>query len=332
MPIQKLNVSPRELESSLKVAYLYFAGMKQADIAKQLGFTTSKVSRALSRARQFVELKYSIPGDEQLEAKLLLRYRLKEAVVVQTGVSEQAIRIVGQAAAKYFRLNISSGDNIALSCGETLLEMVKNIPTQPSLAVTISQLSIEGDPHSIHQSPATLVGLMKSKLSYNSVASAIQLPPAGTVKDDLKFRHNLRESELIDSLRKSAHDSNYIFIGVAPVENSHVSAESFLTIKDSKVTKAIAESVRKLRIVGEINNRLFDEDGKDRTDEIPELREYFITILELNSLRRLAKKGTRVILVATGIRKFNAIQTALKTGLANVVITDREVAMRLCNE
>jgi DNA-binding transcriptional regulator LsrR (DeoR family) len=329
MSSQKTLVSSKELDTSLKVAFLYFSGKKQNEIAKQLGLTTSTVSRALTRARQFVELKYSVPGNEELEGKLLLKFGLKDAMAVETGSSEQAVSIVGQAAAKYFRINVNSGDRVAVSCGETLLEMVKGIPHQSSLILTVSQLSIEGDPNSIHQAPAALVGLLRSKLSSESVAAGVQLPPCGTVSADREFRAKLRDSAFLEEMRKRALDSNFVFIGVAPVSKTTVQAKSFQAIKDRTVTSALSHAIKKLRICGEINNRLFDEKGQDRTDEIPELANYFINVLDLDDLRNMSRRGAKIVLIATGIGKVDAIRVALQTGIANVIVTDREVAMRL---
>lgn len=321
--------SSRELESSLKVAYLYFSGMKQKDIANQLKITPSTVSRALARARQFVELKYNVPGDERLEAQLLLRYKLLDSVVVETSDIDQRTSIVGHAAARYFTLNVRDGDTVALSCGETLLEMVKAVPSLRAVALKLCQLSIEGDPQCAHQSPATLVGYLRSKLSKESSSAGIQLPPYGSVEADGAYRASLSTSTLIRQMRRETMQSRLVFIGVAPVESGQVLASSFKSLADPKLRQTLKTKIERLRVVGEINNRLFDARGKDVTDDIPEMRNIFIHVLNLSDLRELTSRGARVVLVAAGLRKLHAVRTALEAKIANVLIADREMANRL---
>jgi DNA-binding transcriptional regulator LsrR (DeoR family) len=314
----------------LKIAHLYFEGRKQKDIAEQLQLTPSAVSRYLAQARGFMEFSYTIPGDEPLEAKLIHRYGLIDAVVVEaTSAPEHARSIVGQAAARYFLGNVTNGDGVAFSCGETLLEMVKAIPSRRSLSLELSQLSIEGDPKAIHQAPSTLIGLLRAKLSDESHAFGIQLPPTGTVVDDQLFRKRLLGSELMGTMHKQVCASRFIFIGVAPVEGGNVGASSFMAIADKRLQSAIELGIQDLGIVGEINNRLFDRDGRDCTDKIAGLSSYFLNVINLDQLRNLAKGGTQLVLVATGLSKALAIRVALSSGLANVVVTDREVANRL---
>lgn len=321
--------SSKDIGTSLKVAHLYFGGMKQKEIAEQLQMTPSTVSRCLSRAREFMEFSYTVPGDEYLEAKLIFKYKLVNAVVVESASDDQARSIVGQAAARYFLGNVNDQEGVAFSCGETLLEMVKAIPSQRSLTLKVSQLSIEGDPSAIHQAPATLVGLLRAKLSEASEATGIQLPPSGTVRDDGRFREQLLQSKLMASLQQKVRACRFVFIGVGPIVKGKVDAHSFKAISDSGISTAIDRSIRDLAIVGEINNRLFDSHGRDCTEMIPGLGSYFLSVIDLDQLRLLVKQGAQVVLVATGLNKLEAIRVALETDLANVVITDRMVASRL---
>ena len=319
----------KELESSLRVAYLYFSGMKQKDIARQLRITPSTVSRAISRARHFVELRYTIPGDDQTEARLLLKYPLLDTIVVESAGVSQSTVIVGQAAARYFVLNVQQKDTVALSCGETLLEMVKALPVLQSLTLSLTQLSVEGDPEAVHQSPATLIGLVSSKISRCSASTAIQLPPLGTVTNDSEFRKNLKNSSLLSGLRERALKSRIVFIGAAPVERGVVQASSFMSIKSTATRDIIKRQAVRLRAVGEINNRLYDEMGRDVTSDIECLDSVFIKIVDLSDLKTLVRKGAKVVLVAAGAKKAQAVRAAISSGIANVLITDKELAQSL---
>lgn len=325
--MSRLDSFTSDMDSSLKVAFLYFSGMKQKEIARQLNLKPSRVSKALVRARAFVEFKYATPGDQELEAKLLLKYRLRDAVVVETGSPTQATVVVGQAAARYFVTHVKPGDRVALSCGETLLEMVKAIPSQASLEIHISQLTVEGDPSSIQQAPATLVGVLKSKLSPKSSAYATQLPPCGSVDNDSEFRRQIANSLLVKRLRKRALESNLLFVGIGAVD--HAAGGSFLKLADEVTHGSFAQAVGRLGIVGEVNNRLYNEQGVDLTDEIPEISSQFVNLMGLNDLRAAVQNGAAVVAVAAGTHKLRGIRAALATGIANVIISDRETAVRL---
>lgn len=325
----KAIVSNSDLGSDLKVAYMYFSGMKQKEIARQLGVAPATVSRALARARDFVEVKFTVPGDEETEARLLLRYGLKGAIVVETGSSAQAVTVVAQAAAKYFTTHITSGDKVALSCGETLLETIKAVPNQPTLDIEIFQLSIEGDPASVHQAPATLVGLLKSKVSRSSKACGFQLPPAGTFENETQLHSQLIESPVVRELRQKVLNASFVFIGVGTITKGGGTPQSFLTLADSMTRGKFVSAAERLGIVGEVNNRLFDETGVDRTDEIPKLPGKLGAIVGLDDIRNLTRRGASVVAVATGKHKLHALRVVLATKIANVVITDKEMALRL---
>ncbi len=316
-----------DLRTILKAALLYHSGKAQKEIAKQLGLTPSTVSRLLARSRDFVELRYHVPGNSELEAKLVNKFGLMDAVVVETGSQEQATAIVGQAAAQQFLSEVKVGDAVALSCGETLLEMLKALPTQPSLRLTISQLSVESDASTIHQSPATLVGLLRAKCSPRSDVIGVQLPPLGVVPVEKEFREQFRKGALLQTLRTRALRSNVIFIGVG---NPAAGTGSFCRIADQATRGRFQSYVRRLDLVGEINNRVYDRKGKDRTDDVPGLSELAISIITLDDLKRLAKNRTkhRVIGIATGLNKIEAIRVALQMNVMSVLVTGRDTAER----
>ena len=73
---------------------------------------------------------------------------------------------------------------------------------------------------------------------------------------------------------------------------------------------------------GLINNRLYDDQDRDHTDEIPELSRHFVNIVGFDDLSGLVRRGSTVVAAATGTHKVRALRVALSTRIANVVITD----------
>ena len=156
-----MSISSADLRLLLAAVHLSHEGITQVKIAEKLGISPSKVSRLLSRAPDFVELRYVVPENERLAVGLIQKFRLADAVVVETGSREQETRIVGQAAASYFRANVHDGTSVAISCGYTLLEFTMALPRRLG-RLGIHQMSVEGDPTEVQQAPSTLVGLLRA--------------------------------------------------------------------------------------------------------------------------------------------------------------------------
>jgi hypothetical protein len=103
-----------------------------------------------------------------------------------------------------------------------------------------------GDNASIHQAPATLVGLLKSKVSTESEAYGIQLPPCGSVRFDLRFREELARGELVKLLRKRALGARSIFIGIGTTASGGDSPQSFLKLANEVTRGSFSASVERL--------------------------------------------------------------------------------------
>ena len=326
-------ISQADLRLLLAAVNLSHQGIPQTEISESLGISPSKVSRLLSRASEYVELRYVLPEDERLAVELIRRYRIADAVVVETGRPEQETQIVGQAAAAYFRANVETGSSVAFSCGHTLLELAMALPRQTHKAFEIHQMSVEGDPEEVHQAPSTLVGLLRAKSSAESRVFGIQMPPADEVKGGVEFRKNLKGSEMMARLRAQAKTCDHVYMGVGtPIGHEGGSPSSFVRLAEALIgMEKYQQTVKDLGVVGEINNQLFDDRGVDRTPEFGGLEERFVNIVSLQDLMELASKpGThRVVAVAAGAHKASALKTALSAGLANVVITGRDLAERL---
>ncbi len=326
--------SSSDLPTLLRVAYLHFEGRSQQEIATQLDVSRSTVSRLIARAKNYVELRYRIPGNIELEAQILRIYRhLNDVRVVETGTVDQETEVVGQEAANYFLENVFDGAHVALSCGETLLEMLKELPNQRNITLTISQMSAEGDPETIHQAPAALVGQLRAKVGPSSTAFGLQLPPfSADSPEDLAYRKFLRNSSLLNKLKKKCLKADFAFIGVGGVRKYRASGgHSFLRSASAATNGKFDELVPLLGIVGEINNRPFDSKGRDQTKKIPGLSNNFMTILDLNDIRSMAadSETCKVVAVATGSAKLEPIRVALRTGLCNVLITGADLARAL---
>ena len=317
-----------EMRLVLTTAFLHFRGLTTAQIAQQLGIEISRVEEFLVTSRRFVELRCVVPGDRTLEAELIDRFGLADAVVVETAVEDRELPGIGEAAAKYFVTNVTNGSGVALSCGETLLEMLKALPSRPDLRLGIAQLSVEGDPENIHQSPAALVGLLRAKASPESTVLGVQLLPAELFGEEL--RQSFTQSGVFRRMRENAASCRFLFvgIGVPDVVESRKTHSYFRLARKVLSGEQFADYIGRLNLVGELNNQLYDGAGRDRTADIPELSGSFVNILTLEELRQMSERADRfrVVAVAAGRHKATAIRTALQAKLVNVLITSRDTA------
>lgn len=270
----------------------------------------------------------SDPNDDERQAKLIKRFSLADAVVVQTNSFDEPRHTVGRAAADYFNRKVKTRSSVALSCGDTILSMLEALPHRQERRLTIHQLSVEGDPAMIHQAPATLAGLLRGKCSSQSRVFGLQLPPVGLSASSLRLREDITKGKFLADLRKKARRSDYIFIGLG---SAGPKSASFWAMAQAATGRRFRQFVKKLGIVGEINNQVFDKSGKNCTDSVPGLSRLVVDVLTLDDIKRMAGNypKQKVVMVATGKEKTDAIRVALKNGFANVLITGSDDADRL---
>ncbi len=274
----------------------------------------------------------SDPIDEEKRSKLMERFpALNDAVVVQTTSYEDPKQTIGRAAARFVRSNVKSGNSVSLSCGDTIHAMIEAIPYQSHRMLTINQLSVEGDPTTIHQAPATLVGLLRGKCSAESHVYGLHLPPPALSQLSINFRREFANSRLLIDLKKRVRRSDYLFIGVGSADRN---SSSFWRVAEAATRGKFPLYLNRLGIVGEINNQIFDKSGNDCTHKVPGLSDHVINILSLNDIRTIAHNypKQKVVMIATGEGKTRAIRAALDAGFANILITGRNDVDRILSD
>lgn len=273
-------------------------------------------------------LSLSDPADQNRQDRLISRFSLSEAIVIQTTTFEDPKHTVGRAAARFFTSNVLSGHSVAISCGDTILSLLEFLPYMLDRKLTIHQLSVEGDPATIHQAPATLVGLLRGKCSPQSQVFGLQLPPYNLTHSSMQLREEISKSRLLAKLRNEARQSDFVFMGIGSVEQK---SASFWAVAQAATGGKFPQFVKKMGLVGEINNQVFDKFGNNCTDSIPGLSNHLLNVLSLDDIRHLAAnpRKHKVVMVATGLAKTRAMQVALQKGFVNVLITGSEDADRL---
>ncbi len=309
-----------ELRLIARVAQMYHVErQRQADIASHLRISQATVSRMLKRAQEEEIVRTTVVSPSgtfgELEAELRSNYCLSEAIVVECSEDRDGFIMarIGEAAAHYVEATLQTNEIIGVSSwSETILKMVDNIhPMKNGKAKYVVQtLGGIGDPTvQIHANQLTtrLARLTGAEAHLLNAPGVAQSPEAKLVLlEDTYMR------ETVDLFEKIS----LLIVGIGPMEPSGMLARSGNIFS----SRELAE-VEKAGGIGNISLRFFDANGgfvKTSLDE----RVIGMTLEE-------HAKVDRVIALAGGQSKTDAIRGALRTGIIDLLITDKFTASRL---
>lgn len=306
-----------EIRLMTKVARMYYSqSIRQAEIMERLNIHQSTVSRLLKRAQQagIVRISVTVPNGihADLEEALESRFGLKEAIVVDSvnHNEEQIARDLGAAAAYFLELAIKPGEVIGISSwSAALLEMINAMhPSKGSAGSKVVQiLGGLGNPaaqtHATHltQRLASLIG-----------GSAILLPAPG-ITSSPGAKNVLMKESYVRTAIGLFDDVDMVLVGIGALAPSKLLASSGNVFSAQELS-----SLQKQGAVGDICLQFFDAAGTPVRTNLSE-RVIGITLPQV-------KKARRVIALAGGKRKVNAIMGALNGRWINVLITDRWTA------
>jgi len=294
-------------------------GWRQAEIARHLRISQATVSRTLKRALDEEIVRTTIvapPGIyTDLEAGLRDSFNLPEAIVVECSEDRDGAIMarIGEAAAQFLEVTLQTDEVIGVSSwSETILKMVDNIhPRHPGNARYVVQTLVGmGDPavptHAT-QPTTTLAWLTGADPRLRNAPGVAKSREATLV---LVSDHYSRETmELCGKVTLS-------IVGIGAVELSRMLANSgnvFSANELIEVTEAGA--------VGDISLRFFDDDGNSVKTPLDD-RVIGMRLEEMGNV-------DRVIALAGGESKTEAIRGALRIGVIDVLITDKFTAERL---
>ena len=309
-----------ELRLIVRVAQMYHVeGQRQADIARHLRISQASVSRMLRKAQQeeIVRTTVVAPSGTYVELETGLResYGISEAIVVECSEDRPGAIMsrIGEAAAHFLEATLQKDEIIGVSSwSETIQRMVDNIhPMNMGKAKYVVQtLGGMGDPSvQIHANHLT------TRLAKLTGAEAHLLSAPGVAQS--------REAKLVllgDTYVRATMDLfrkiSLAIVGVGAIEPSAMLSRSGNVFS----SRELAE-IEEAGGVGDISLRFFDADGgfvKTPLDE----RVIGMPLEELHDVGR-------VIALAGGSAKTEAIRGALRTGVIDILVTDKFTAERL---
>jgi deoxyribonucleoside regulator len=322
------GVQPDEVRQMVRCVQLYYRAQRhQNEIARELGLSSSKVSRLLKRAfaEGLVRVEIELPKRPRLEAALVERFRLRDAVVIPLGEAHDLKEDLGTAAARYFEKVAADGARVGLSCGYTLYQVIRALRERRFRDLEIYPLSGESTLQLVDLFPNTLVGMMAAKYRPPVRAYALPVQVLGSFAAAQRERRRLLQKGEVRRIYEAACDVDIVLVGIGMIGEA--------TAGFCSLAEFYGVSVRRLRalgVVGEVNYHPFDRDG-DLIDR-KELRPLTQRVLAVppSRLRELSGQyGKLVIAVAGGPDKHEAILGAMRGRFANVLVTDEETAEAL---
>lgn len=302
-----------------EVANLYFKEKKtQAQIGRSLGYSRSAVSRLLSEAEEQgiveITIKFPISRDYDLESRLKKKYGLETAFVVNTGdlSYENTLQIVGRMGAYYLEQTLKENTLVGIGWGTSLSAVVKSMPNLKLAGMRVVQVigSVGGLSDQQVDGPGVAADFArKLNAEYQILHSPLFLDSVAacqTMKEQKQIIETLREGEIAE----------VIILGIGTVEIDPLYSSIFRSgFMDEGEIKEVMEHGG----VGNFCGLIFNHEGE-------------IMDIEANKrsmaidLGKLKDRSSKIIGVAAGKNKSQAIESTLKGKWLDVLITDSAAA------
>ena len=308
-----------EAALAARAAWLHFAGGKtQGEVAEILGVPNTKAHRLIARARSeglirvFVE--GPIAGCIELEEKLKNAYGITLCEVVPN-IDEGALplRTLGTAGARYIRTLIENATYklIGFGHGRTLAAAIDLLPSVPANSVKFVSL-LGGLTRRFAASPFDVI----HKLAERTGAEAYVMPVpffANTVKDRKVLESQYGVSDVIEMSRSA----DLYVAGIGEVDRKSFIATGGM-VDDADVDAVLASGA-----CAEILGHFFTLDGTHVPNPVSD-RAMAPRIEDLQS--------HKIVALAGGTSKTQAVRSILNSGLLHGLITDEATARCLVAE
>lgn len=309
-----------ELRLIARVAQMYHVeGQRQADIAQHLRISQATVSRMLKKALEEEIVRTTVVSPSgtyaDLETSLRQQFGLSEAIVVEcTEDRDGAIMArIGEAAAFFVEATLQTDEIIGVSSwSETILQMVQNIHPMKSgkAKYVVQMLGGMGNPTVQMHANQLVTRMAKLTGAEPHVLSAPGVAQSREAKLVMLGDTYIRETMDLFSQITLA------IIGIGAIEPSGMLARSGNVFSPRELADLMASGA-----VGDMSLRFFDTDGVHVKNPLDD-RVIGMTLDELANV-------DRVMALAGGKAKTEAIRGALKTGIIDLLITDKFTAQRL---
>ncbi|WP_032093947.1 sugar-binding transcriptional regulator [Necropsobacter rosorum] len=307
-----------------KIATLYYTEkLKQTDIAKKLNLSQSFVSRSLARciAEGIVKISIIPPANTflELEQQIQKKYNLSQAIVVDISEEDDDLKIktaIGSAAAYYLQVTLLPDTLVGISAWSgTIKAMLETLLPLNIKAKAVVQLlggvGLNGN---------VQANFLTYELADKLNCSAYLLPAQSFSRDgDVNYKEELLNTPEVAKVQELFAQIDLAIVGIGMLEPSQLLKNSGLFYDKDMLGLLAAKGA-----VGDICLHYFDQNG------VPVLAQEDDPVLGMDL--QLIKKCPRVIALAGGKEKVNAIKGALNGGYIDVLVIDKIAARQLLSD
>jgi DNA-binding transcriptional regulator LsrR (DeoR family) len=219
-------------------------------------------------------------------------------------------RQIGAAAAAFLSRTVHPGDTIGMAWGTTLSAMVQSMAPMATEGVHVVQTLGGIGPPAAEAYAAELVRRLAQLLG----AVPVLFPVPGVVATT-EVRDVLRNDPHVQAALRYFGRLDTVYVGIGAIDTNPVLNDGH------SLPPGTLESLARAGAVGDIALRFFDAEGAPVQSALDE-RILGITTEQLH-------RAPRVVAVAGGPGKVEAIHAALKSGIVDVLITDQDTAEEL---
>ena len=301
-----------------QVARLFYdRGLTKVEIGERLGISRFRVARLIDQALSggLVRIEYRDTPDQDRAAARVIeeRYGLDLCVVAgpeaaRRDPTEQTARLAASVAGDL----LGPGQTIGIAWGSTLAAVVREFAARTDPTLTVVQLAGSSSRLGAGHDPADLSRLLAERLG------ARHRPLyAPAFVDSIELRGALvRQPDIAATAAEFGHLSMAI-VGIGAMAARRGPASSSL-LRSGILEPAEIERLREAGAIGDLIVHPFDLNGRFVA---PDLAGRAIAI-DVATLRQVP----RVIAVAAGASKAQAIRGALASGIVDVLVTDQAAA------
>ncbi len=263
-----------------------------------------------------------LPQNDKLANQVQKAFGLREVIVIPVVKGAQlGFRniLLGQAARSYFTKYVGPGMKVGLAGGYSVSRMVYSLRRGECHSIEVYPLAISPVIEAIALDANSLVGaLVYRHDGYDVRGYTLQY---GSLLD-WKNEGNIRQYAPTRRILAKAKSVDIAFMGLGTLGRKRAPIDLLGDLLD--IGPGL-ENIRARGAVGDILYHLVDQNGQPISPEISNL----ICSIELQDLQELVQMGVRVVAIATGQRKVEIAQAAIKAGYANIFIIDDELAQAL---
>jgi lsr operon transcriptional repressor len=307
-------------ELLLRVAWYYYKDeLTQDEIARRLSMSRASVGRMLDRARRVGLVSINLNTEHldafELSGELRRAFGLVEALVVPDHEREPADHHalnarVGLGGAQFMSTHLRPGGSLGVGWGETVSRVIA--ATNFGAVGPVHMVTLTGG---VEGYLPTILSSQGEVATESPNATSATVIPSPIMASTSSLAAALREEPTIQQVLKQACAVDQALVGVGtPTADATIVHMGYLNADD-------ARGLRERGVVGDILGQFFDAEGK--VVELP-IHDRRIGI-DLSDLTRIPK----VVGVAGGLHKAEAILGALHGGFLDVLVTNELVAIRL---